>query len=80
MPCYDIFRNFMEEFTTQNAPSLTSYVPLVAGSLARSLACITCYPVELARTRMQVCTILGHHISVCITAIIINSYAIRFRF
>ncbi|XP_057439628.1 mitochondrial carrier protein MTM1 isoform X2 [Lotus japonicus] len=53
MPCYDIFRNSMEEFTTQNAPSLTPYVPLVAGSLARSLACISCYPVELAKTRMQ---------------------------
>ncbi|KAM7508589.1 hypothetical protein LguiA_019042 [Lonicera macranthoides] len=53
LPCYDIFRNFMEEFTSQNAPSLTPYVPLVAGSFARSLACITCYPVELARTRMQ---------------------------
>ncbi|THG20032.1 hypothetical protein TEA_008566 [Camellia sinensis var. sinensis] len=36
-----------------NAPSLTPYVPLVAGSVARSLACVTCYPVELARTRMQ---------------------------
>jgi solute carrier family 25 protein 39/40 len=54
MPCYDIFRNLMEEYTTQNAPNLTPYVPLVAGSLARSLACISCYPVELARTRMQV--------------------------
>lgn len=54
MPCYDIFRNFMEEYTTQNAPNLTPYVPLVAGSLARSLACISCYPIELARTRMQV--------------------------
>ncbi|KAK7285814.1 hypothetical protein RJT34_20595 [Clitoria ternatea] len=53
MPCYDIFRNMMEEFTTQNAPTLTPYVPLVAGSAARSLACISCYPVELARTRMQ---------------------------
>ncbi|XP_016205291.1 mitochondrial carrier protein MTM1 isoform X4 [Arachis ipaensis] len=53
MPCYDIFRNFMEEFTTQNAPNLTPYVPLVAGSVARSLACVLCYPVELARTRMQ---------------------------
>ncbi|KAK7258563.1 hypothetical protein RIF29_24143 [Crotalaria pallida] len=53
MPCYDIFRNLMEEFTTQNAPSLTPYVPLVAGSVARSLACVSCYPVELARTRMQ---------------------------
>lgn len=54
LPCYDIFRNFMEDFTSRNAPSLTPYVPLVAGSVARSLACITCYPVELARTRMQV--------------------------
>lgn len=54
MPCYDIFRNSMEQFTTNNAPILTPYVPLVAGSAARSLACVTCYPVELARTRMQV--------------------------
>ncbi|XP_020212342.1 mitochondrial carrier protein MTM1 [Cajanus cajan] len=53
MPCYDIFRNMMEEFTTQNASSLTPYVPLIAGSIARSFACISCYPVELARTRMQ---------------------------
>ncbi|XP_028791955.1 mitochondrial carrier protein MTM1 isoform X3 [Neltuma alba] len=53
MPCYDIFRNMMDDFTTQNAPNLTPYVPLAAGTLARSLACISCYPVELARTRMQ---------------------------
>lgn len=53
LPCYDIFRNFMEEFTSRNTPSVTPYVPLVAGSVARSLACISCYPVELARTRMQ---------------------------
>lgn len=59
MPCYDILRNKMEGFTTQNAPNLTPYVPLVAGSVARSLACISCYPVELARTRMQVMKIRG---------------------
>lgn len=53
MPLYDIFRNHMEELTSQNAPTMTPYVPLLAGSLARSIACITCYPVELARTRMQ---------------------------
>ncbi|XVF33216.1 hypothetical protein REPUB_Repub17cG0149100 [Reevesia pubescens] len=53
MPCYDIFHNSMEEFTTNNAPGLTAYVPLVAGIVARSLACVTCYPVELARSRMQ---------------------------
>lgn len=53
MPCYDIFRNSLEEFTLSNTPSLTPYVPLAAGAVARSLACITCYPIELARTRMQ---------------------------
>ncbi|KAM6600274.1 hypothetical protein CsatA_019883 [Cannabis sativa] len=53
LPCYDVFRIYMEGFTNQHSPSLTPYVPLVAGSVARSLACVTCYPVELARTRMQ---------------------------
>lgn len=53
LPCYDIFRNHLEDFTAQNAPGLTPYAPLVAGALARSLACISCYPIELARTRMQ---------------------------
>ena len=54
LPCYDLFRNWLEDLTAQNVPGATSYVPLVAGSLARSLACATCYPIELARTRMQV--------------------------
>ncbi|KAK4480713.1 hypothetical protein RD792_013795 [Penstemon davidsonii] len=53
LPCYDIFREKLEKFTEQNAPSLTPYTPLVAGSLARSLACTSCYPIELAKTRMQ---------------------------
>ncbi|KAL2511308.1 Mitochondrial substrate carrier family protein [Abeliophyllum distichum] len=44
LPLYDIFRNYMEDFTSQNAPTMTSYIPLVAGSLARSVACLTCYP------------------------------------
>lgn len=58
LPCYDIFRDWLEGFTVENAPSATPYVPLVAGSLARSLACATCYPIELARTRMQVFKII----------------------
>ncbi|KAL0379428.1 UNVERIFIED_CONTAM: Mitochondrial carrier protein MTM1 [Sesamum angustifolium] len=53
MPLYDIFRNYLEDLTTQNSPSITPYIPLVAGSLARSIACFTCYPIDLARTRMQ---------------------------
>lgn len=54
LPCYDILRNWLEDFTAKNAPTTVPYVPLAAGSLARSLACATCYPIELARTRMQV--------------------------
>nr|KJB52643.1 hypothetical protein B456_008G271000 [Gossypium raimondii] len=53
LPCYDIFRNWMEGLAAQYMPSATPYAPLFAGSLARSLACATCYPIELARTRMQ---------------------------
>lgn len=54
LPCYDLLRNYLEDFTEQHASNLTPYSPLVAGSAARVLACITCYPIELARTRMQV--------------------------
>ncbi|RRT85325.1 hypothetical protein B296_00010497 [Ensete ventricosum] len=54
LPCYDIFRNWIEEFTSTNAPNLAPYAPLVAGSAARSLACIACSPIELARTRYRV--------------------------
>ncbi|MBA0679843.1 hypothetical protein Goari_011589 [Gossypium aridum] len=53
LPCYDIFRNWMEGLAAEHIPIVTPYVPLVAGSLARSIACATCYPIELARTRMQ---------------------------
>ncbi|MQL94756.1 hypothetical protein Taro_027429, partial [Colocasia esculenta] len=53
LPCYDIFRNWIEDFAAQNAPALTPYAPLAAGAVARSLACIACSPIELARTRMQ---------------------------
>ncbi|KAJ0962968.1 hypothetical protein J5N97_028090 [Dioscorea zingiberensis] len=53
LPCYDVFRNWLEEFTNRNYPNLTPYAPLVAGSVARSLVCIACSPIELARTRMQ---------------------------
>ncbi|TYJ22141.1 hypothetical protein E1A91_A08G107200v1 [Gossypium mustelinum] len=53
LPCYDIFRNWMEGLAAEHIPIVTLYVPLVAGSSARSIACATCYPIELARTRMQ---------------------------
>ncbi|KAL6547206.1 hypothetical protein OROMI_022927 [Orobanche minor] len=53
MPLYDIFRNYLEDLRLHNAPIITPYVPPIAGSLARSIACLTCYPIELARTRMH---------------------------
>ncbi|KAJ6810364.1 putative mitochondrial carrier protein MTM1 [Iris pallida] len=53
LPCYDLFRNWIEDYTTHKIPKLTPYAPLVAGVVARSLACIACSPLELARTRMQ---------------------------
>lgn len=54
LPFYDMFRNRLEELSREKAPATTIGVPLVAGALARSLACTVCYPIELARTRMQV--------------------------
>ncbi|KAK9724728.1 hypothetical protein RND81_05G095000 [Saponaria officinalis] len=53
LPFYDVFRSRMEDLAAENALSMQPYIPLVAGALARSLACTTCYPIELARTRMQ---------------------------
>ncbi|GFP81391.1 mitochondrial carrier protein mtm1 [Phtheirospermum japonicum] len=52
MPPYNILRNHSEDITSHDALSITPYVPLV-GSLAGSIACVSCYPIELARTRMQ---------------------------
>ncbi|XP_059063503.1 mitochondrial carrier protein MTM1 isoform X2 [Cryptomeria japonica] len=53
MPCYDVFRDWLEDFSRKNAPEFTPYAPSVAGAMARALACITCSPIELAKTRMQ---------------------------
>lgn len=53
LPCYDLLRNWIEEYSDRSNPKLRPYAPLIAGSVARSLACITCSPIELARTRMQ---------------------------
>ncbi|KAL2922203.1 Mitochondrial carrier protein MTM1 [Bienertia sinuspersici] len=53
LPFYDVFRIRMEELAAEKAPSVEPYVPFVAGAMARSLACTTCYPIDLARTRMQ---------------------------
>ncbi|WOL08299.1 hypothetical protein Cni_G17052 [Canna indica] len=59
LPCYDIFRNWMEDTAANNCPSLIPYAPLIAGSAARTLACLACSPIELARTRMQKTALLS---------------------
>ncbi|URE44344.1 Solute carrier family 25 member [Musa troglodytarum] len=51
LPCYDMLRNWMEYITVNSYPNLTPYVPLLAGSAARTLACLACSPIELARTQ-----------------------------
>lgn len=53
LPCYDVFRDSLEKYSSSNCPQLMPYTPLLAGSAARSLACIICSPIELARVRMQ---------------------------
>ncbi|KAG6551468.1 hypothetical protein Mapa_006891 [Marchantia paleacea] len=53
LPCYDILREKLETAATESAPLLKPYAPFLAGSVARSIACIVCSPLELARTRMQ---------------------------
>lgn len=53
LPCYDVFRDSLEKYSTNHCPQLRPYAPLLAGSVARSLACIICSPIELARVRMQ---------------------------
>ncbi|KAK3159681.1 hypothetical protein QOZ80_1BG0049740 [Eleusine coracana subsp. coracana] len=53
LPSYDLLRNWIEEYSDDNCPKLRPYAPLISGSISRSLACITCSPIELARTRMQ---------------------------
>ncbi|KAH7422288.1 hypothetical protein KP509_12G002000 [Ceratopteris richardii] len=53
LPCYDIFRDLLEKYAANHYPALSPYAPLLAGSVARSLACIVCSPIELAKVRMQ---------------------------
>ncbi|CAM6091412.1 unnamed protein product [Calypogeia fissa] len=53
LPCYDVLREVMEDAANDKAPQLAPYTPFLAGSMARSIACIVCSPLELARTRMQ---------------------------
>lgn len=50
MPVYDSLRERLEE----GSDSWTAaYAPLIAGAVSRSLSCVLCAPLELARTRLQ---------------------------
>lgn len=54
LPCYDVLREAICRYSDENFLNMKPYAPLLAGSLARSLAVIVCSPLELAKTRMQV--------------------------
>lgn len=54
LPCYDALREAICRYSDENFLNMKPYAPLLAGSLARSLAVIVCSPLELAKTRMQV--------------------------
>lgn len=49
MPVYDTLHARLEEEGSWAAP----YAPLVAGAVSRSVSCVLCAPLELARTRLQ---------------------------
>eukprot|EP00897_Mesotaenium_endlicherianum_P004364 jgi/Mesen1/3956/ME000209S02967 len=53
LPVYDILREALETGPNGERTRWAPYAPLLAGSLSRSLACVICSPLELARTRMQ---------------------------
>ncbi|GJP84729.1 hypothetical protein CLOP_g14788 [Closterium sp. NIES-67] len=55
LPVYDTLKLELATVTINGRDRLVleAYAPLIAGSVARALACVSCAPLELARTRMQ---------------------------
>ncbi|CAI7934758.1 unnamed protein product [Closterium sp. NIES-54] len=55
LPVYDILKIELAAMSINGRDRALpeAYVPLIAGSVARALACVSCAPLELARTRMQ---------------------------
>ncbi|KAG0599255.1 hypothetical protein M758_12G138600 [Ceratodon purpureus] len=53
LPCYDLLREELVLYSEENSLELKPYAPLLAGSIARSVAVVVCSPLELAKTRMQ---------------------------
>ncbi|CAI5526521.1 unnamed protein product [Closterium sp. Naga37s-1] len=55
LPVYDILKIELAAMSINGRDRAVpeAYVPLIAGSVARALACVSCAPLELARTRMQ---------------------------
>ncbi|KAL8134989.1 hypothetical protein AgCh_009857 [Apium graveolens] len=62
LPCYDIFRNYLEEFTAKNAPIMTPYTPLLAGlgaQLARDVPFSAICWGTLEPTRRRLLSLVG---------------------
>lgn len=53
LPVYDVLRDALEIAPDGSRRRTAPFAPLLAGAIARSLACVICAPLELARTRMQ---------------------------
>jgi solute carrier family 25 protein 39/40 len=52
-------------YSDENSLELKPYAPLLAGSIARSVAVVVCAPLELAKTRMQVRILNKIHVFLC---------------
>ncbi|PKH89662.1 hypothetical protein CRG98_049893, partial [Punica granatum] len=50
LACYPILYDSLDKFT---APEFKRLVPEVEGALTALFVCATCYPFQLAKTRMQ---------------------------
>ncbi|CAI9289726.1 unnamed protein product [Lactuca saligna] len=54
LPCYDIFRNWFEEFAAENAPSMTPYAPLLLLSFVPTRGRHSCGLVACSRSPFKI--------------------------
>ncbi|CAI9296913.1 unnamed protein product [Lactuca saligna] len=54
LPCYDIFRNWFEEFAAENAPSMTPYAPLLLLSFVPTRGRHSCGLVACSRSTFKI--------------------------
>ncbi|CAI5474139.1 unnamed protein product [Closterium sp. Yama58-4] len=71
LPVYDILKIELAAMSINGRDRAVpeAYVPLIAGSVARALACVSCAPLELARTRMQAHRPVGAGVGTAVGAV-----------